>query len=210
MAKRLGDGRTIMALYDDLCAYFENHPIQGKKLVDIRANTLDYMGLGNFCEFPEEGWTEWRSSIHTDTQVCLIFEDGSTLEVEIPGEAPIILGYNTADIESYPPYDGTCYQLSTLFQYALGHTIVDVVFHKTQGKMLFPVWNNIDMSAEDDGIKELAFVLDNGTKLVVKGVLDYYAFSHVDENEEELKVPISQLVSDLNDETIAHYGLSTN
>lgn len=171
------DGRTLMARYDDLRAFFDTHPIVGQRIVDIRPADL-------FCgRFIIDDWdhtyaSETMCHACTDDRICLVFESGDNCEVEFSGEGPILLGYNTADWEQYPVYDGATFSYRTLFQHCLGRTIMAVEFERSEQRMTFPCYFGIDMSEDDEGITTLRFELDDGTCLLMGGWVDWFEIVH--------------------------------
>lgn len=202
MKQKLSDGRWIMASYKDIKEFFETNCIKGRKIIDIIPNQLDYMDyqLGAIENVYNLNAT---SAISTDGQVCLVFEDGDHLEIGFCGDAPIILGFNTADFDKYPQHRGDCYTLKTLFGCSIGQTIKDIVFEKSETRMMFPVYCGIDMSEDDDGIKDIAFVLEDNTYLKASGVVDWFDFEHCEVNGQTIqKIPYKDLFDELNKETL--------
>lgn len=199
MIYTLSDGRSLMASFRDIHSYFEKHTIVGKSIADIRPYRLDYR-IANIEDIEDPESAKIPSGITTDGQICIIFDDGDHIEIEIPGCAPIILGFNTADFSQYPEYDGSCYTLRTMFQKCLGHRITKVAFEKTAGKMLFPKYRGIDMSDDDDGIYEIRLVLDDGSCLCAHGWLDFFDILHYAPNGDDICVPFSELLAELDEE----------
>ena len=202
----LQDGRLLMASYEDIEQFFAEHNIVGKTIDDIIPFCHDYM-IYNISEVNDFINRRTQSLIQTDGCICLIFTDGSNLEIEFCGDGPIILGYNTAKLETYPKYDGTCYTLHTMFQYALGHMIVGIYFEKTDKRMQFPIYCGLDMSSEDEGIKEIRIALNGGTTLMASGALDSFCFEHFMDFGGPVEVKYAELISELNRETyLLHFG----
>ncbi len=196
----LDDGRCLMASYDDIQDFFSRNPIIGKTISDIRPYCLDYM-LKNIAEVEDFENKRTESAIDTDERICLIFEDGSNLEIEFSGDGPIILGFDTAKLTDYPEYDGTCYTLRTLFQYCIGREILGIHFEKSENRMMFPAYMGIDMSGDDEGIREIRFALRGGTTLIASGYLDYFRVEHVTDFGGSVTVKYSELINELNEET---------
>lgn len=201
---KLKDERMLMASYADIERFFSENSIIGKTIEDIVPYRYDYM-IQNFGDIEDFINIRTRSAIDTDGHVCILFDDGSNFEIEFCGDGPVIMGYNTADFDSYPEFDGSCYKLSTLFQYCLGHTIVGIHFEKTDKKMCFPSYCGIDMSGEDDGIKEIRFALNGGTTLMASGSLDRFSFEHFMDFGGRVEVKVAELISELNEETYSNY-----
>ena len=196
MKHQLPDGRWLMASYEDLYSFFQENKITGKTIRDIRPFALDYC-IRNLDDVEDILNTETQCTVGTDHQICMLFTDNTTLEVEFSGDGPIILGYNTADLSAYPQYNGSCYSLRTIFQHCIEKKIVKIVFEKTGGLMLFPCYRGIDMSEDDDGVKQLCFYLEDGSYLLAEGNLDYFGFSHKSLPQEYKTVPTGDLLREL-------------
>ena len=201
MGHILPDGRTIMAAYQDIVDFLEHNRIIGRIITDIRAKELDYI-IRNMKDIDDICLGIACCGIETDGQVCLLFADGDHMEIDVPGDGPIILGMNTACFDQYAVHDGTCYSVKTLFQHCIGHKIMDIDVRRSKSPMEFPRYCGIDMSAEDEGVKEISFILDDSSRLNARGSIDYFQFSH-DASKHEMKyVPFSELLSELNMETL--------
>ena len=146
MKHKLSDNRWLMASYNDISSFFEENKIVGKVIKDILPFKLDYR-ISNLEDIENIFSVSANSSISTDGQICLIFNDGTSLEVEFSGEGPLILGYNTADFTSYPDYDGSCYTLKTMFRHCINKTIERIDFEKTNTAMMFPCYKGINISS---------------------------------------------------------------
>ena len=177
MKHLLSDGRTLMASVEDVKSFFDDNAICGKIIKDIRPFVFDYM-IQNLDEIEEIEQEQTESAITTDGQICILFTDGSHMEIEFPGNGPMILGYNTADFSKYPQYDGTCYTLATMFRHCIGKKIIGVSVKRSNEKMVFPCYKGIDMREDDDGIKEIRLTLDDDSYLSAAGVVDFFNFSH--------------------------------
>ena len=200
MSYLLNDGRQLMASYQDIVRFFQENNIIGKTIVDIKARRLDYI-ISNLDEIENVENMDAESAVSTDGQICIFFDNGEHLELEIPGDGPLILGYNTADFSGYPVHDGSCYTLKTLFQHCIGRRISNIVFEKSKHPMLFPAYRGIDISKDDNGIKYIKLVLDDKSVLLAEGVIDYFHFSHCDAEGNNKTVPFSSLLAELNGET---------
>lgn len=196
MKHQLPDGRWLMASYEDLYSFFQENIIAGKIIRDIRPFALDYC-IRNLDDVEDILNTETECAIGTDHQICMLFTDNTTLEVEFSGDGPIILGYNTADLTAYPQYDGSCYTLGTMFRHCIGKRITEIFFRKTGCRMLFPCYRGIDMSEDDDGVKQLCFFLEDGSYLVAEGNIDYFDFSHKVSSQEYKTLPTVDLLREL-------------
>ena len=200
MKHYLLDGRILMAQYDDLRSFFETHRIVGRKIANIRPACLDY--LWHYIEDWDSAYTsDVGCGIETDGAVCLVFEDGDCCEVEFCGEGPIVLGFNTANWDKYPAYDGTVYALHTMFQRCLGHTITAVEFERSEKRMTFPCYRGLSMSEDDEGVDYIRFVLDDGTHLLMHGVVDWFCVDHCTADGENVCVPMKDLLDELNEKT---------
>lgn len=203
MKHKFDDGRELMASYEDISTFFRDHPIVGRTIRDIRSAENDYM-IRNLEDFSIEelnGWTT-ESAIETDGQIAILFEDGDHMEIEYAGDGPVLLGFNTADFNKYPVYNGNCYTLQTLFRHCIGRQITAVHFEKSSHRMEFPAFCGIDMSSDDEGIREIRLELDDGTYLAFFGIYDFFDFVHRNQDGEELRVPYSDLLQELNAETL--------
>ena len=194
MKHQLPDGRWLMASYEDIRTFFRDNPVVGKVIQDIVPSKTDYC-IGNLEDIEHILDQSAESTIDTDGFICLRFSDGSSLEVEFSGDGPIILGYNTAS--HFPSYNGSCYTLTTMFKHCLGKRIEKIAFETTNRKMLFPCYMGIDMSAEDDGVKQLRFLLEDGTHLSASGWIDWFRFSHKVSPEANKRVPYRELLREL-------------
>lgn len=202
MKHSLPDGRELMVRYDDIKNFFDKNRIIGRTITDIKPAAFDYI-IRNIGDIDNVYEADTESAVDTDGQICLIFEDGDDLEIEFSGDGPILLGFNTADFEKYPKPNGNCYTLRTLFKYCLGHKIVDIVFERSDHKMLFPTYCGIDTSAYDEGIDNIKIILDDGSYLLARGSIDYYNFEHHSQSGNELSIPFKELLGELNEETLS-------
>lgn len=195
----LDDGRVLVASYNDIRQFFDDYHIVGRTISDLRSAENDYM-IKNLEDFDIDELNRWttESGIETDGQIAILFADGDNIEIEFSGDGPILLGFNTANLSKYPAYDGTCYTLATLFQHCLGKTISNVLFEKSNHRMEFPAYRGIDMSADDEGIREIRLILEDGSYLKAFGGWDFYYFSHINSDGEELRVPYIELIEELN------------
>lgn len=196
----LDDGRVLVAAYTDLQSFFEKNRIVGRVISDIRAAASDYM-ICNLDDIEIYSMGRVECAINTDSQVCIIFQDGNSMEIEFSGDGPIVLGFNTADFSKYPVADGTCYSLRTMFQYCIGYEITNVAFDKSDKRMRFPLYRGIDMSEDDDGVKEIRIQLRGGTTLVASGNDDFFEFRHTMDFGGLVTVPLAKLINELNNET---------
>lgn len=201
----LGDGRNVIASYDDLLRFFEVNQIVGRKIKEIYPLCHDYMikDMGELYPFDVD--FKVPCGIETDGFICLVFEDGEELLIEIPGEAPIILGISKSINKRKK--DGTCYSLNTMFGACIGKTISDIRFDRTNHRMLFPIYQDIDMSNQDEGINEMRIILEDNSQLVFYGWQDFFKVDYRNEEDEVNKIRFASLVSDLNMESKLKYGI---
>lgn len=197
----LEDCRELVASHADIQDFFYCHNIIGRTIADIRPAAFDYM-IQNICDIDDVWNQSIESGIETDSQICIIFADGEHMEIKFSGEGPVILGFNTADFSKYPSPDGTCYSLHTLFQHCLGCKIINISFETSDDRMRFPVYRGIDMSLDDEGIKEICFHLCNRTALVASGSFDWFSVEHIADSGDSVKIPFRELLSELNKDTI--------
>lgn len=199
MKHTLDDNRLLMASYDDIYSFFKEFQIVGKIIKDIIPFKFDYY-IRNLDEIDNILSISTPSSIDTDHQICLVFTDNTSLEIEFVGDGPVILGYNTAKLSKYPKHNGSCYTLRTLFKHSINRKIIEIEFNKTVNKMLFPYYKGIDLSKEDDGIKQLRFILDDGSYLSAEGILDWFCLSHKTATNKLKMIPFRELLAELNHE----------
>lgn len=197
----LEDGRELVASYDDVQDFFDGNKIIGRVIKDIRPAALDYM-IQNLSEIDDIWNRRTECGIQTDDRICIIFSDGDSIEIEFSGDGPILLGFNTANFDQYPNPDGSCYTLHTMFQYCLGYEIMNVSFDRSDKRMIFPAYRGIDMSGDDDGIKEIRFNLRGGTSLIASGIIDYFYFEYTMDFGGSVRVPMKELLAELNTETL--------
>lgn len=200
MVHYLKDSRELMAKQSDIQAFFECHSIVGRIIEDIRPSRHDYM-IRNLEDIDDIFSKDADASIHTDGQVCIVFEDGDHIEVEYSGDGPIVLGFNTAKLEEYPLYDGACYSLHTLFRNCLRQTVKDIRIEKSDHRMEFPAYCGIDMSEDDEGVNEIRFILGDDSTLRVAGEIDWFLVEHFREKHVYSTVPFKELLEELNNKT---------
>ena len=196
----LPDGRELMARYADIRKFFDQHAIVGREIADIRPSKLDYMirNLGdieNICDQQAE------CGIETAGTICIIFADGDNIEIEFCGDGPLLIGFNTADYDRYPKYDGSCYTLHTLFGHALGRKIVSDVIIRSEHHMLFSEHCGNDMCEDNEGVEEIFLCLDDGTILGAEGHFDWLTFCHFS-SDSDVYVPYRDLLAELNEQTL--------
>lgn len=211
MKHQLKDGRYLMASWQDIHDFFIEHGIVGKTITEIIPKYYDFR-CGNLDAIDRVYALNEYSNIITDGQICIVFSDETHLELFFLGDGPVLLGYNTADFTTYSKYDGENYNIQTLFQDSFGRTITDIYFEKSDTPMKFPVYygersfaddDGIDMSEDDDGIKYIDFLLDDGTRLRGEGSFDEFGFAHLDAEGKFLqKVPYQQLFNEMKLETL--------
>ena len=204
MKQRLPDGRTIMARYGDIRDFFDTHRIIGRQIADIRPFLMDYRVrfMDEFDDIEDAEQILMFTAIQTDGQVCIVFEDGDSCEVEIPGEAPVILGFNTAEWSQYPTYDGTCYSLHTMFRGIIGRTVVEVCILQSQRKMEFPSYRGVDMSEDDEGVWGVRWILDDGTYIQFHGSVDWFCVGHYTADGEDVYIPLAELLKEMDEQSI--------
>lgn len=206
MSITLKDGTVVAIAYDDLRGFFDSRPIIGQKIVDIIPSETDYM-----IRYPGDldGIWEWETEcgIQTDGTVSLIFESGDVLEIDCPGEAPFYLGFNVTGWDGHPQTEGLCYPLRVMFRDSIGRKVESVEFERSPHRMIFPTvyldtkddfgWQEVDMSADDDGVKKLRFCLDDGTQLVFAGSEDWFDVIETDGEGREHRIPYRALLESM-------------
>ena len=201
MSRLSPDGRTLFADAEEVRLFFEEHRITGRVIKDIRPARLDYV-IANLCDFDEETILGWNApdGIQMDGQICLLFEDGDSLEIELPGGAPLILGFNTAELEKYPEYNGKCYRLSTMFPWILGKKIAGAEVRERKYGMDFPSYKGVDMSGEGNGISEVELLLEDGSGMRFWGWLDFAEMECWTADGGESPVPFAELWNELSED----------
>lgn len=204
MKQLMADGRTIMARYGDIRDFFDTHRIVGRQIADIRPFLIDYRVrfMDEFDDIEDAEQMLMFTAIQTDGQVCIVFEDGDSCEVEIPGEAPIILGLNTVDWSQYPVYDGSCYSLRTMFRGIVGRTVTEVRIMQTDSRMEFPSYCGIDMSEDDEGVRSIQWVLDDGTYIEFEGSVDWFCVGHYTADGGDVYIPLAELLKEMDEQSI--------
>lgn len=207
LGRILEDGRIVMSTYEDIKHFFDANRIVGRKIVSIEPECLDYL-IRNIEDFyPFEKEMNVSCGIETAGFISLVFEDGFTAEIEIPGEAPVILGTNGFPKDHYPENNGKAYLLKTMFRECIGKTIAEVKFEKTDHKMIFPIYKGIDMSDYDEGINEIRIILEDNSQLVLYGWEDFFEVDYRNAEDEEFQIGLRELLSELNEETKLKYGV---
>lgn len=195
----LDDGSELMASFDDVDAFFKEHKIVGRRIVDVLPSEYDYR-VRNLNDIDDVWNVSLPCGIMTDGRLCFLFEDGDTLEIEFCGEGPVILGFNTANVENYPKPDGLCYTLRTMFSGCLGRRICEVKYARSDARMIFPEYHGIDMSADDEGVREIRFMLDDMKQIVFKGNVDWFDVSLLGPDGDDWYVPARPLLEELSEE----------
>ena len=198
----LSDGRTLFMKKEEIEQFFEEHELKGKRIADIRPSELDYI-IANLAYLEDDTFDYYGlqtdEGIGTDGKICFFFDDQTSVEVEISGSGPVILGYGTADPAEYEHVWGSCYKLTTVFKDVAGRTIKDVKVEKTEESMWFPSYYGMDLSDENEGAYSIEFILDDNTMMKMYGAIDYFNIDHCDLSGEELYgITIGELLSDLN------------
>lgn len=194
---QLNDGRWLMARKDDIFSFIRQHEIIGKEIVSILPSELDY-SINNLYEVMAEqedimaGTCE--CGINTDGTLCLLFADGSSMEIIIPGESPVILGYNTAKLDKYPKGRPGLFSLNTMFQHCRLKRIKDVLVDYHGRPLLFPCFMGIDMSQESDGVWRIRLILDDDTALAFSGHFDFGHVDHMRADGTWMRIPTWQLL----------------
>lgn len=201
MSYQLADGREVTARYDDVVSFFEKHCIAGREIADVRAAELNYL-IQTLDEIENVMERSTECGIDTDDSICFVFKDGDSMEMQFCGDGPILLGFNTADLKSYPTYEGQFYRLSTVFFRAIGAEIVRIEAERHLHRMLFPSFRGIDLSQEEEVVTEIKLYLGDGSYLTASGWLDFFRLEHHLPDGRNSKVEYKKLLSDLNTETL--------
>ncbi len=203
MKHKMPDGRELMAAITDIEGFFREHSIVGRVIADMRPSELDYI-IGNLCDMENIYETACSCGIETDGCICIIFDDGDSMEAEFSGSGPVLLGFNTADLPRYPEPNGDIYAVRTMFGGCIGRRIVSIEL-EVSGSMMFPCYRGMDMSEDDDGVYRIKFLLDDGTTLALQGWIDYFQIEHLDSNGELVYVPMKRLLDELDEQHLERY-----
>jgi len=193
----LPDGRMATGSFQAIAAFFEANDPRGKEIKAVLARERDYMPRFMCADEEELYAEEVYTAVNTRGSVCLVFADGSTMEVQIPGSAPVVLGANTADAEAYRRTDGRCFAFADLFAGCAGKRITAVQFEATRSRMQFPIYAGQDCSQWDDGVQSICFVLEDGSKLMAKGYVELFAWMYLDPEGEPYALPFGRLCQKL-------------
>lgn len=127
-----------------------------------------------------------------DKPLLIRFEDGETLEVDVPQVPELRISMNC--IPFWINDDGANVDAEKLFAPNIGGTIIDVIVNTYMGSkdpMTFEPFD--DKNTERELFKDLTLVLDNGTRLIVCG---WYDFVHVyccDKDNVEMSISFKDL-----------------
>ena len=58
------------------------------------------------------------------------------------------------------------------------------------------------MSEDDEGVYVIRFVLDDGTYLLFRGSVDRFCIGHCTADDEDVYLPMADLLKEMNDESI--------
>lgn len=186
----LDDGRYLMATWSDIHTFFETNDVRGKIIKSIVPSECDY-AINNWEEIESSNITKIHCSTSTDGYVSIVFEDDSSVEIEIPGSAPIILGTNNRPNDKRT--NSAEYSMDQLFSNAIGKRVVNVEFEKTSKKMIFPCYCGIDMSKEDEGINKIKVVLEDGSYLYFEGQGDFFNIKHFNADGTSVMISVDKL-----------------
>ncbi len=158
------DGRELMCSPEYVEEFFSKYGFYGKRISDIRLGAYDYI----LNDTDENTTTENGSiscAISTDAPICLVFEDERTLEIQVKGGTPILLGCCTADLETYPRLN----TLRNLFKSVIGHKIMDINLKSSSEPMRYPSYYGKTLES-DEHVIAISFFLENGSILVAEQI----------------------------------------
>ena len=206
MKHNLPNNRTLMIASADILDYFNSHPIIGRTITDILPTEYDYR-IGNFDDLVVEMDMEIAitdSSLVTDGFVCLMLDDGHSVEILFSGEGPAVIGYDSYEPIQIP-MPGHYYQLRTILAACIGKRITGIVFGFTDKELQFPCYRGVDMSADYDGVCSIRLVLEDGSVLEFSGWIDYSSCVLLRPDGEPYDVKIKDLLADMTDEEYCAY-----
>ena len=190
------DGRELMCSPEYVKEFFIKNTIVGKRIKNILPGAYDYI-LGDLGKDDYNENAKTFCGIDTDEPICLVFEDGHTLEVEVCGDGPVILGFDTAELNKYPKPDGSCYTLHTLFSSIIGQKITEIKFEKTNKPMQFPSFCGKTIQDEEH-VYRICFLLEDGNHLIADGCHDFFSVSLKKPNGEYVYSKMAPLMAELN------------
>ena len=195
---KMADGRYLMARKAEILAFFDQHHIIGKTITGIFPEDMDYgfstMDDNEELEYPVS--VMFPCSIQTDGIISVELNYGDLLEIAFSGEGPIILNMIPSEKTSSSKIPCDLYSLNTMFHACRQKKITEVIIDQSGRKMLFPCYNGIDMSAEDEGVWRIRLKLDDGTYLAFSGSIDWGQLELLDKDGEAVEIPLSWLKPD--------------
>lgn len=195
---KMADGRYLMARKADMLTFFDQHHIVGRTITGIFPGEMDY----GFSAMDDDAELEYPASvmfpcgIQTDGIISVEFNDWDQLEIAFTGAGPVILNMVPADRTSNPKIPCDLYSLNTMFHNCLQKKITEVIIDQDDRKMMFPCYNGIDMSAEDEGIWRIRLILEDGNCLAFSGSVDWGELELLDRDGEPMEVPVAWLRPD--------------
>ena len=199
----LDDGRILVASEKDIIEFFEEHPVVGAKIFTLDCTEKDIM-IQNLEVIDNIMNREAECAINTDGAIRFWLSNGEMISIEFSGDGPIVLGTFTREQfeKGEREYNGNCYRLDMLFRFCIDQEITGIELVKKDSKMEFPCYRGIDMSDDDEGIKEIKLKLGNIEYLGIGGSGDFSWFGHFTRNGIHETIHYKELLAQLNDETI--------
>ena len=73
---------------------------------------------------------------------------------------------------------------------------------QVNSKMEFPSYCGIDMSEDDEGVRSIQWILDDGTYIEFEGSVDWFCVGHYTADGEDVYIPTADLLKEMNEESI--------
>lgn len=139
-----------------------------------------------YDELPYKRW------VKIDTPILIRFEDGEHLEVDIPQVPELRISMNC--IPFWINDDGSNVISKKFFAPNIGGTIIDVqlnTYLTDKDPMLHTPFD--EYGTKQELFKDLTIILDNNTRLIISGCVDYTHVQCCDENDEEILITFKEL-----------------
>lgn len=198
---KMNDGRFLMAREKDIILFFAQNDIVGRTITGIYPEYMDY-GINNWDELIEEvddiSLCTNECAIQTDGSVFLELDYGNWVEMQFSGSGgPVILNVIPKiklTNRSYHKAQTDMFSLNTMFHECIGKTITNVIVDRHDGRMWFPSFHGINMSAENEGVYQIRLILEDRSYLAFSGSVDWSCVDYLDEQGENKTVPMSWLL----------------
>lgn len=193
---KLNDGSFLMAREKEILEVFTCNHIIGRTITGIFPKEMNY-GISNWDDLMEEiddisAYTN-ECGIQTDDFVFLELDYGKWLAIQFAGSGgPVIMKMMSGN-DPYPKIPADLFSLNTLFHDCRHKKIANIIVDHNGGKMWFPCFSGVDMSAEDEGVWRVRLILEDGSCLAFYGSVDWSCVGYLDELGEPKRVPMAWL-----------------